>query len=60
MRPIPFLAGVLLDKCDGVADLLCGIILNILVCMAQRSCKLKYGDTVLKLHALGDNTVTQE
>ena len=60
MRPIPLLTGVLLDESDGIADFLRSIILNILVCVAQRSCELKDGDAVLKLQALRDNAVTQE
>ena len=55
--PIPLFAGVLFNESDGVADLLSGIFLNVLVHMAQRRCELEHGDTVLKLHTFGDDTV---
>lgn len=58
--PIPLFAGVLFNESDGVADLLSGIFLNVLVHMTQRRCQLEHGDTVLKLHALGDNAVAEQ
>ena len=51
---------MLFNESDGVADLLSGIFLNVLVHMTQRRCELEHGDTVLKLHALGDNAVAEQ
>ncbi len=51
---------MLLDKGYGIAYLLRGVFLHILICVAQRRGKLEHGDAILKLHALGYDTVAEE
>ena len=51
---------MLLDEGDGVADLLRGVFLHIILAVAQGRCKLEHRDAVLELKALGDDTVAEQ
>ena len=58
--PVPLLTGVLLDEGDGVADLLRGVFLHIVLAVAQGRGELEHRDAVLELEALGDNAVAEQ
>ena len=51
---------MLLNKGDGVADLLCCVLLNVVLAVAQRGGELEHGNAVLELEALGDDAVAEE
>ena len=51
---------MLLDEGDGVFDLLRGVILHIVLAVAQGRGELEHRDAVLELEALGDNAVAEQ
>ena len=58
--PVPLLAGVLLDEGDGIFDLLRGVILHVVLAVAQGRCQLEHRNAVLKLEALGNDAVSEQ
>ena len=58
--PVPFFPGVFLNKGNGIADLLGGVLLHVLFPVAQRGCQLEAGNAVLQLQPLGDNAVAHQ
>jgi len=58
--PVPFLAGVLLHKGDGLFDILRGVFLHIRLPVAHGGDQLEGGDAVLPLQALGDQAVAHQ
>ena len=60
MRPVPLLAGLFLDESDGVANLLSGVLLHVVLAVAQRGCQLENRDAVFKLKPLGDDAVAHQ
>ena len=51
---------MLLDEGDGVAHFLGGVLLHVVLAVAQRGGELEHGDAVLELEALGDDAVAEE
>ena len=58
--PIPLLAGLFLNEGDGVADLLSGVLLHIVLPVAQGRCQLEHRNTILQLQPLGDDAVAHQ
>ena len=58
--PVPLFSGMFLNEGDCISNFLRCIVLNIVICVAQRSCKLEYRNTVFKLHTLGDDAVAEK
>ena len=51
---------MLLDEGDGVAHFLGGVLLHVVLAVAQRGGELEHGDAILKLEPLGDDAVAEE
>ena len=60
VSPIPLFAGLFFDEGDGVADLLGGILLHIVLPVAQRGGQLENRNTILQLQPLGDDAVAHQ
>ena len=58
--PVPLFPGVLLDEGDGVAHLLGGVLLHVVLPVAQGRGQLEAGDAVLQLQSLGDDAVAHQ
>ena len=58
--PVPLLPGVLFYEGNGVADLLGGVFLHILLPVPQGGGQLEAGNAVLQLQTFGDDAVAHE